>query len=159
MVLEAEPEEAGVMRRPPRARDGSLLPRPLMVWCLVQGAAALAVVATIYVAALRAEMSVDSVRTMAFMALVGANIALIFVNRTFASSLRAAFGRPNKTLWWGLGIVAVLLTLIFVLPGMRRFFGLEALHAGQVLICLGASVVLLMVLELAKRLWRHRLES
>ena len=71
------------MRRPPRPRDSSLLPRPLMVWCLVQGTAALAVVAAIYVTAMQAAMPVDSVRTMAFLALVGANIALIFVNRTF----------------------------------------------------------------------------
>jgi Ca2+-transporting ATPase len=159
VVLEAEPEEAGVMQRPPRPRDGSLLPRPLMVWCLVQGAAALAVVVTIYVAAMQATTSADSVRTMAFLALVGANIALIFVNRTFATSIRAAFGRPNRTLWWGLGIVAVLLTIILVVPEVRRFFGLEALHAGQLLICLGASVALLTVLELAKRLWRRRLEN
>ena len=97
-----------------------------MAWCLVQGAAALAVVATIYVAAMHTEMPADSVRTMAFLALVGANITLIFVNRTFASSLREAFGRPNRVLWWGLGIVAMLLMLILVLPGVRLFFGLGA---------------------------------
>ena len=159
VVLEAEPEEAGVMRRPPRPRDGSLLPRPLMAWCLVQGAAALAVVATIYVAAMHTEMPADSVRTMAFLALVGANITLIFVNRTFASSLREAFGRPNRVLWWGLGIVAMLLMLILVLPGVRLFFGLGSLGVEQLSICLGASVALLAVLELAKRLWRRRLEG
>ena len=158
VVLEAEPEEAGVMQRPPRARDGSLLPRPLMAWCLVQGAAALAVVATIYVVAMQSAASVESVRTMAFLALVGANIMLIFVNRTFATSISATFGRPNQMLWWGLGVVAMLLTLIMVLPGVRLFFGLGPLHAGQLSICLGASVALLLVLELAKRVWRLQLE-
>jgi Ca2+-transporting ATPase len=136
-----------------------LLPRPLMVWCLVQGAAALVVVAIIYVVALKAAMPVDSVRTMAFLALVGANIALIFVNRTFASSYRATFGRPNKTLWLAVGIVAALLTIILALPGVRGFFGLESLHTEQLLACLGASIALLMGLELAKRLWRRRLET
>ena len=29
-------------------------------------------------------------------------------------------------LWWGLGIVATLLTFILVLPGVRLFFGLGA---------------------------------
>ena len=130
-----------------------------MVWCLVQGAAALGVVASIYIAAMQSGASVGSVRTMAFLALVGANVALIFVNRTFSSSIRATFGRPNQILWWGLGIVAMLLTLIFVLPGVRLFFGLEPLRTGQLLICLGASVALLTMLELAKRLWRRRLEN
>ncbi|HET9475307.1 MAG TPA: cation-translocating P-type ATPase, partial [Steroidobacteraceae bacterium] len=159
VVLEAEPEEAGVMRRPPRPSDGSLLPRPLMAWCLVQGAAAFAVVASIYVVAMQAATPVDSVRAMAFVALVGANIALIFVNRTFASSIREAFGRPNKTLWWGLGIVGTLLTLIFLLPRVRAFFGLGPLGADQLSICLVASVALLLALELAKRWWHRRLES
>ena len=93
------------------------------------------------------------------LALVGANMALIFVNRTFASSIRVAFGQPNKTLWWGLGIVILLLTFILMVPGVRLFFGLGALRAEQLLICLGATAGLLLVLEIAKRLWRQRLEA
>jgi Ca2+-transporting ATPase len=158
VVLEAEPEEAGVMRRPPRGRAGALLPRPLLLWCLVQGALALAAVTAVFVAAVRAGLPADSVRTVAFLALVGVNIALIFVNRSFASSLAQAFGRPNKVLWWGLGIACAVLAIIVGWPGARRFFGLGALEPAGFAAALGAALALLVVHELLKRPWRRSLE-
>jgi Ca2+-transporting ATPase len=159
VVLEAEPEEAGVMQRPPRPRDGSLLPRPLLAWCLVQGVAAFGVVATIYFASMRSGLSADSVRTVAFVTLVGTNFALILLNRSFASSIRVTLGRANHALWWCLGIAAVLLAIIIGVPGVRRFFGLGPLGAREFLASLGAGAILLITLELAKRHWRQWLET
>jgi Ca2+-transporting ATPase len=109
VVLEAEQEESDVMRRPPRRPDGALLDGALIGWSLLQGGLALALVATVYVLAMLLPVPADEVRALAFVTLVGANIALIFVNRTFSSSLRAALGRPNAMLAWGLGITATIL--------------------------------------------------
>jgi len=158
VVLEAEPEEADVMRRPPRAATSSLLTLPLLAWCLLQGLAAFAVVSAVFVAAMHGDSSAESVRTQVFLTLVGANFALIFVNRTFSSSLIAAFGRPNRTLWWGLGIAVAVLAFIVGVPGVRRFFGFGSLGPGELLLSLAVAPVLLALLELAKRVWRTRLE-
>jgi Ca2+-transporting ATPase len=158
VVLEAEPEEASVMRRPPRAPTSSLLSRALLAWSLVQGVVAFTVVAAVFAMAVRSSLSVETVRTLVFLTLVGVNFTLIFVNRTFSASLRAAFGRPNKMLWWGLGIASVVLAVVAGLPEARRFFGLGVLLPSQWLVCAMAAVTLLVGLELAKRAWQRPLE-
>ena len=53
LVFEAETEEDDVMRRPPRAPDEPLFSRALIAWSLLQGTLAFALVAAIYVMALR----------------------------------------------------------------------------------------------------------
>ena len=158
VVLEAEPEEADVMRRAPRAGKSALLTPSLFAWCLLQGMVAFAAVSAVFVGAMNSAMSADSVRTQVFLALVAANLALIFVNRTFASSLRAAFGRPNRMLWWGLGIAVGVLAFIVGVPAVRRFFGLGGLAPDDLLVSLAVAPVVLLVLEVAKRVWRKRLE-
>jgi Ca2+-transporting ATPase len=159
VVLEAEREERDVMSRPPRRADSSLLSWPLAVWSIVQGVAALAVVATVLALSVLAGMPETWVRSMVFVMLVLANIALIFVNRTFSSSPREVLGRPNAVLWWGLGIATGVIATIFLLPPLRQFFGLTLLGPLQWLYALGLAFSLMVVLELAKRGWRRRLES
>ncbi len=157
VVLEAEQEEHDVMSRPPRHPSSALLSAPLIAWSILQGVCALALVSAIFVAAILAGMPEAVVRTVAFVTLVGANIALIFVNRTFASSLRAAFGRPNRLLWWGLGLASAILASIIAMPEARAFFGLAALPARALAVSLASAVGLLVMLELVKHAWRYRL--
>ena len=159
VVLEAEEEESDVMSRPPRRPDSALLSGALIGWSLLQGGLAFAVVAAVYVLAMLLPVPADEVRSLAFVTLVGANVALIFVNRTFSSSLRAALGRPNRLLAWGMGITVGLLATIMAWPDVRRFFGLGPLHANDLSLCLAAAAGLLVVLELTKIAWRRRLAS
>jgi Ca2+-transporting ATPase len=159
VVLEAETEESDVMARPPRRPDSAFLSGAIIGWSLFQGALAFTVVGAMFFIAMRLPVAEDEVRALAFVTLVGANIALIFVNRTFSSSLRTALGRPNRTLAWGLGIAATLLTTILAWPALRRFFGLGELHFLDIAVCLTAAAALLVVLEFAKTGWRRRLAN
>jgi P-type Ca2+ transporter type 2C len=159
VVLEAEIEESDIMRRPPRHPDSALLSGALIGWSLLQGGLAFAVVAVVFSAAMLLPITVDEVRALCFVTLASANIALIFVNRTFSSSLRAAIGRPNRVLGWGLGIAVSLLGVILYVPPVRQFFSLGELHGDDLAMCLIAAISLLVVLELAKLGWRRRLES
>jgi Ca2+-transporting ATPase len=159
VVLEAEEEEGDVMSRPPRRPDSALLSRALIAWSLLQGGLAFVLVAAVYVLAMLLPMPAGEVRALAFVTLVGANIALIFVNRTFSSSLRVAIFRPNRMLIWGLGIAITLLATILSWPAVRQFFGLGPLHANDLALCLGAAAGLLVVLEFAKLAWRRRLAA
>ena len=59
LVFEAETEEDDVMRRPPRSPDEPLFSRALVAWSLLQGLLAFAVVAAVYVVALRWGMPVS----------------------------------------------------------------------------------------------------
>jgi Ca2+-transporting ATPase len=111
----------------------------------------------VYIGAMLLPMPADEVRALAFVTLVGANIALIFVNRTFSSSLRVALLRPNRMLIWGLGIAIALMAAILSWPAVRQFFGLGTLHADDLAVSFAAAAALLVVLELAKLGWRRRL--
>ena len=159
VVLEAEEEESDVMNRPPRRADSRLLSKALIGWSLLQGGLAFALVATVYIVAMLLPMPTDEVRAIAFVTLVGANIALIFVNRTFSSSLRVALLRPNRMLIWGLGIVVTLLAIILASPSVRGFFELGALRGNDLVLCFGAALGLLVLLEFAKRAWRRSLAA
>jgi Ca2+-transporting ATPase len=149
IVLEAEHEEADVMRRPPRAPGDALLSPARIAWSAAQGLMALGVVLLLFVPAV-AGMPENQARTLAFVTLVGVNVALIFANRTFSASLVAALARPNATLWFGLGFVAFAMTLMFSWTELRGFFALDALPAPDVAYSIGAAAFLLAALELLK---------
>jgi Ca2+-transporting ATPase len=79
------------------------------------------------------------------------------VNRTFGASLRAALGRPNPSLWWGLGVATTLLGLILVWPGAREFFGLAVLPVPTLMVSVGVGAALLASLQLIKLVYGRRL--
>jgi Ca2+-transporting ATPase len=159
VVLEAEPEERDVMRRPPRDPHSHLLSRALVSWSVLQGLIALGAVTALLVAALERGMAPDEVRALCFVMLVGLNIMLIFVNRTFSTSLVSAFARSNRALSLGLAIVAGVLALIFGWPAARAFFDLGPLHGDDLAVCAVGLVIALLILQLARLGWRRPLES
>jgi Ca2+-transporting ATPase len=157
IVLEAEGSEKGSMRRPPRDPASALISRPLALWSLLQGVLAVCFVAAVYFYARASGLEDREVRAASFIALVGANIALVFVNRTFGASLRAALGRPNPSLWWGLSVTAVLLGVVLLWPAARDFFGLAVLPMQMLALSAGVGVVLLASLQLIKLVYGRRL--
>ncbi|WP_088347207.1 MULTISPECIES: cation-translocating P-type ATPase [Rhodomicrobium] len=151
---EAEPEEKGVMQRPPRATQEPLLPLRLIGWGLFQGVMALAAVAAVFVVALNRGLPEDEVRALAFAALVACNFAIVLANRALRSSLAASLLRPNPLLWLALGVNLAVLCLLFLLPQASRLFRFGPLHAHDAAIAAGAGLALLGVFGVAKRLWR-----
>ena len=86
------------MRRPPRSPDEPLLPRPLVLWAALQGVLAFALTAAVFLTAHTYGMPEDEMRALTFFSLVFIIVSLIFVNRSFSSSLVEAFTRSNRTL-------------------------------------------------------------
>ena len=78
----------------------------LIAWSLLQGALTFALVAAIFVMALRLGMPEQEVRALTF-SLVVAIVSLILVYRSFSASLLTALRRPNRTLVAVLAAVAV----------------------------------------------------
>ncbi len=154
LVFEAETEEENVMRRPPRAPDEPLFSRPLVLWSLVQGAFALALVGAIFVVAYQRGMPENEVRALTFFSLVLAIVSLIFVNRSFGSSLVTAIRRPNSVLVWVLVAVAAILALTLVWPFASDLFRFGPLHLDDLVLTLGAGIVVLVALEILKRFFR-----
>ncbi|MEO8679859.1 MAG: cation-translocating P-type ATPase [Vicinamibacterales bacterium] len=154
LVFEAETEEADVMRRPPRSPDEPLFSGALVGWSLLQGALALALVAAIFIVSFRRGMPEAEVRALTFFSLVTAIIGLIFVNRSFSASLVTALRRPNQALGWVLVAVPAMLSLTLRWPLASGLFRFGPLHADDLAVSLGAGVLVIVILELLKPLWR-----
>jgi Ca2+-transporting ATPase len=159
LVFEAETEEDDVMRRPPRAPHEPLFSGPLIGWSLLQGTFAFVLVSVIFIVAFRRGMPEEEVRALAFFSLVMAIVSLIFVNRSFSTSLVMALRRPNQALVWVLLAVTTTLGLTLLWPFASGLFRFGPLHLDDLALTLGAGVLVLVFLELLKPVWRERLRS
>ena len=157
LVFEAETDEEDIMRRKPRAANEPLFSWPLIGWSILQGGLAFGLVSAIFVIALHRGMPEDEVRALTFFSLVLSIVSLILVNRSFSTSLIAAFRRPNPTLAWILLTVTVILSLSLLWPAASALFRFGPLHADDLALTLAAGIVVLIVLETLKHLWRTRL--
>lgn len=151
IVFEAEREEADLMRRPPRDPRARLFSRDLLVWSLIQGAAELGIVTALFLLALQWGLALDEARALAFAALVSTHFGLIFVNRSFGTSVIAALRRPNPSLWRILAVASALLALVLYLPAARELFAFGVLGLEALLVALLSGLVLFAGLEWARR--------
>jgi Ca2+-transporting ATPase len=159
LVFEAEKEEEDIMLRPPRSPAEPLLPPPLIGWGALQGALAFAMAGTMFVFALKNGMPADEVRALTFVALILGIFSLIFVNRSFSSSLRLALVRPNTALLSILFGVFAMLGLCLTLPAMRELFGFGVLHLDDLALTMASAGFVLVALELLKPFWRTQLRT
>jgi len=150
MVFEAEGEEANVMRRPPRDPKSPLLLRRRILWALLQGLIALAIVASVLISASRMGMAEADLRALVFTSLVLINMGLILVNRSFESSLGRALLGPNRVLWTLLGGVSVLLGIAVFWRPAQSLFHFGELHWNDLAVCLAVGAASLVGLEFLK---------
>ncbi len=157
LVFEAETDERDIMNRPPRPPDAPLFSWSLIVWSIVQGALAFAVVALVYIVGLRRGMPENEARALGFFALVLTIFSLVLVNRSFSSSLIVAFRRPNAALVWILLTIAAVLAAVLYWPAASLLFRFGPLHGDDLLVTMAAAAAVLLVLEALKPIWRARL--
>jgi P-type Ca2+ transporter type 2C len=157
IVFEAETAEDDVMRRKPRDPEQPLFGRALIGWGLVQGLLVFALVAGVFVIGQSRAMPETELRALTFFALVLSFVCLIFVNRSFSTSILAALRRPNPMLLVVLIIVAGVLGLSLAWPWLRELFKFGPLHGDDLALTALAALLVLIVLELIKPLWRSGL--
>ena len=157
LVFEAETEEKDVMRKPPRKPAEPLFSWSLIGWSMLQGTLALAIVATVFIVALERGMPEAEVRALAFFTLVLSIVSLIFVDRSYSSSLLEAFTRPNAALVLVLIMVCATLGLTLLWPFASELFRFGPLHADDLALALAAATALLLLLEMLKPLWRRHM--
>jgi Ca2+-transporting ATPase len=90
-------------------------------------------------------------RALTFVSLVACNSLLIFVNRSFSSSITVAFRRPNPALWVVLAATAALLAITLVLPSVRSLFAFGPLSLSDFGRVLAVAVATIGLLEVVKR--------
>jgi P-type Ca2+ transporter type 2C len=152
IVFEAEAEEADTMRRPPRHPSEPLFNAGFVAWSLLQGALVLALVASLFVMALRQGLPEPDARSLAFAALIATNLGLVLVNRSLGASIFAALARPNAALWWVVAATAAILGGVILFPPARELFHFGPLHGDDIAVALASGLAGLFLLELAKKL-------
>jgi Ca2+-transporting ATPase len=127
VVFEGQPEEADVMRRPPRDPHAPLFGRRLLTVSMLQGLAVLVVLLALYAFAVGTRRSADEVRTLTFLTFLLANVALMFTNRSWSRVILASSLR-DATLWAVAGGAIGLLALVVYVPVLARLFGFAPLY-------------------------------
>ncbi|MGP9810769.1 cation-translocating P-type ATPase [Rhodopseudomonas sp. NSM] len=159
IVFEAETAEDDVMNRPPRDPEQPLFTPALIGWGLVQGVVVFALVAGVFVIGQFRGMPETELRALTFFALVLSFVCLIFVNRSFSTSILAALRRPNPMLAVVLAIVGCVLGLSLAWPWLRDLFKFGPLRWDDLGLTAVAALAVLILLELIKPLWRGRIGS
>lgn len=157
LAFEGEREERDLMRRPPRAPDAPIFSRWLVAWAILQGLVTMLVVVTLTLFLWDKGEAVATVRSAAFLALVLGTLGLILVNRAFSASLINAVRRPGLPLVLVVTTVAIVLTATQLVPAIAGIFQFERVGVQDLLLVGLAGLLTLLVLEIAKPLWRRRL--
>jgi Ca2+-transporting ATPase len=140
LIFEAEHSEKDIMTRPPRDSKERLFSWSSIALSLLQGLSVLAICLGIYILA-RKNHSVDAARTLTFVALVAAFIAIIITNRSWSRSIIGILRTPNTAQWCVVGGTIVGLTLILSLPFTQGLFHFAPLHVMDLLICISAGLL------------------
>jgi Ca2+-transporting ATPase len=124
IVFEMEPAAADVMRRRPRGRGEHLFKASRVAFAVAIGVAGLAGPIAVLAWA-RVANSADAVmRTLGFVSLIGAVLALVVASRG-GFPRRGSSERNSPALWMMAAVVAVVATTVVVQP-LRSLFGFAA---------------------------------
>jgi Ca2+-transporting ATPase len=154
IVFEAEREEVGIMRRPPRSSNESLFQRRFVGMSVLQGAGMLAISLAIFAVAYTRGQGEADARALTFTALVLMNLALIATSRSRSLSVWKSLRQPNPAMWWVTGSALLLLALVLYVPWLRSLFRFSTLHPRDIALCLGAGVTGGVWFEVVKRMSR-----
>jgi len=154
VVFEAEPLEPDAMKAPPRRADQRLFDGAVMTRGLWQGVGLLALLLATYtgalfVAPLGADRD-DIARTLTFVVLVLANLALIQTNRSWGPTPWRAGAASSRQFGWIAIATAVVLGLVLVVPPITRLFSFVMLPPLWLAAALGVSVLSLGWFETVK---------
>ncbi len=151
LAFEAEPGDPGLMRRPPRRPGAPLFDRRIVVVSLLEGASVLAVTLLAFRIGLSHTGAEASGRALAFAALIGGNVMLILVNRSWERSLVAMLGTRNFAAWAVIGGATLAVTIILATPFFRSLFRFGPASPGDLALAAGAGAASLLWFEVVKR--------
>ncbi|MBS2027593.1 MAG: cation-translocating P-type ATPase [Deltaproteobacteria bacterium] len=152
VVFEAEPEERGIMRRPPRDPRAPLFGRHLLWVSLGQGLGVLLAVLAVFGFALARGEPEAHARALTFATLIVADLALILANRSWEETIVATARRPNRWLWWVLGGACAFLAVAIYVPAAAELFRFSPLHAIDIAAGITVGVASILWFEVWKRL-------
>jgi Ca2+-transporting ATPase len=155
IVFEAEPEEAGIMARPPRKPNAPLFGRGLVLHGLVQGVVVMVAALGVFWLGIGDTHGEQVARCMAFVTLVIGNLGLVLTNRSTTSGAFRALMRPNPALVFVVITTIVALALAISVPWLRGLFGFAPLTLPRLAEAAGAALACILVNDLIGLIWRR----
>jgi P-type Ca2+ transporter type 2C len=156
IVLEAEPAEASVMKRPPRNSKEPLLGRKTLGLAGLQGSGILAIVLIIFIVALHRGQGELDARALTFTTLILANLGLILSAGSSSRLSLSILKSPNPALGWVIGGGLFFLAIVLYVPFLRQLFSFSFLHPIDLAICLLGGAISLVWFELLKQTAKPR---
>jgi Ca2+-transporting ATPase len=154
IAFEMEPEEPGIMQRPPRKPEDHLFSLATLIRGGLQGVGAFAAAATVLVASHVGGRSEIEVRTVTFATLIAVNIALTFANRSTEEPFWKGTSR-NPALY-GLTVAPLaLLAVILLVPAASSLFHVSKPPLRDLVLIAIAATAALGWMEFAKSLVRR----
>jgi Ca2+-transporting ATPase len=148
-VFEADPEAPDIMKRKPRRPDESLFSAAMLKQSVALGLLVLLLSAIVYGCTLRLA-SEGEARALAFLAIIVANLALIFVSRSRSESFARIIVKPNRVYWWIAALTCIALGIAMYVPSAAAIFrfaqppltGVLAVIVASVSVVLASGVLL-----------------
>jgi Ca2+-transporting ATPase len=154
IVFEAEPEEKGLMARPPRKPGVPLFDKALLLHGLLQGAVVMAAALGIFLVGIGDAHGEEVARCMAFVTLVIGNLGLVLTNRSMKTSAFRVLARPNPALAFVVVTTVAALGLAVSVPWLRELFGFAPLGLSRSAVAIGAALACIVVNDLIGMIWR-----
>jgi P-type Ca2+ transporter type 2C len=156
IVLEAEPAEANVMKRPPRNPKEPLFGKKTLGLAMLQGGGILVIILTVFAIATYRKQGELDVRALTFTTLIFANLGLILSEGSTSRLSLKILKSPNPALWWVIGGGVFFMAIVLYVPFLRDLFSFSFLHPIDLAICLGGGLISLLWFELLKLFNRPR---
>ena len=153
VAFEAEPEEPGLMQRPPRPADERLFDGRTLGVALLQGLSVLVACLGLY--ALGRGAGEAHARTLAFVGLMSGNVTLILAHRSRTRSYLRLTGPKNRVATVVVVVSLVALLTIVLVPGLRGIFAFAKVEALELALAVGSGPLALAWYEGLKE-WRGR---
>jgi Ca2+-transporting ATPase len=144
LAFEGAPERPGLMQRPPRHGDESLLGWTMFRRALVQGGLLLAAALAVYVLALPAS-GTPAARGLALLTLTVGNLGLVWLNASQGVGWRVVFHAGYTAFWAIAALAAAALAAMFTLPAVATLLKVAAPGAAHAAGAIGIAVVAVMV--------------
>jgi Ca2+-transporting ATPase len=152
MIFEAEKEEKNVMSRPPKDINEPFFGAKKIFFSCMQGIGILIISLLVYFIGLKMGYTEKGVRTLTFVTLIAANIAVILSNRSWTSGIYSIMLTPNKAVRYIVGGAVVFLILILNIPFLLDLFQFEKIGYLELLICTVAGFSSIIWFEAYKKL-------
>jgi Ca2+-transporting ATPase len=159
IIFEGEPEEEGIMMRPPRKAGESLFGARTLAMSATHGVVSLFFVLGTWIAAGKLGFETDAQRALAFICLVVANLAVILTNRSWKHGILRSMRVRNPSVLWIVGLVSIFLALIVASPFLRGLFHFSAIPLWAGMAAAGAGLLAVAWFELLKFVQARRGKS